>query len=252
MRCWAAKSRFDSHQIEDVIGSNQNEVSHFRKSLSMQQNLVIAQLSFKAPVVNLKNKSKENKKMTLPWVPFMHVHAQSLSNAPLFCDTMDCKPPAPPSMGFSRQEYWFSSVQSLSHVQFLATSWTAACQASLPITNSWSLLRFMSIALVIPSNHLMLCCPLLLLPSISPSIRVFSNELALHIRWPEYWSFSFSISLSSEYLAPISLRMDRLDLLAVQGTLKGLQHHSSKTSILWHSAFFIVQLSHPCMPTGKP
>ena len=125
-------------------------------------------------------------------------------------------------------------------------------QASLSITNSWSLLKLMSIESVMPSNHLILCCPLLLLPSIFPSIRVFSNESLLHIRWPEYWSFSFKISPSNEHPGLISFRMDWLDLLAVQGTLKGLlQHHSSKASILWCSAFFIVQLSHLYMTTGK-
>ena len=125
-------------------------------------------------------------------------------------------------------------------------------QASLSITNSWSLLKPMSIELVMPSNHLILCCSLLLLPSIPPSIRVFSNESALHIRWPKYWSFSFSISPSNEHPGLISLRMDWLNLLSVQGTLKSLfQHHSSKASILQHSAFFTVQLSHPYMTTGK-
>ena len=120
------------------------------------------------------------------------------------------------------------------------------------ITTSWSLLRLMSIESVMPSNHLIPCCPLLLLPSIFPSIRVFSNEPVLHIRWPKYWSFSFSISLSYEYSGLISFRMDLLDLLAVQVTLKSLlQHHSSEVSILWCSAFFIVQLSHPYMTTGK-
>ena len=131
------------------------------------------------------------------------------------------------------------------------TAWTAAHQASLSITSSQSLLKLMSIELVRASNHLILCHPLLLLPSIFPSIRVFSNESALHIRWPKYWSFSFSISPSNEYSGLISFRMDWLDLLAVQGTLKSLlQHHSSKTSILC-SAFFIVQLSHPYLTTGK-
>ena len=145
-----------------------------------------------------------------------------------------------------------SSVQSLSHVRLFATPWTAACQVSLSITNSRSLLRLMSIELVMPSNHLILCCPLFLSPSIFPSIRVFSNESFLHIRWPKYWSFSFSISPSNEYLGLISFRMDWLDLLAVQGTLKSLlQHHSSNASILKHSAFFIVQLSHPYMTMGK-
>ena len=125
-------------------------------------------------------------------------------------------------------------------------------QASLSITHSQSLLKLMSIELVMPSNHLVLCCPFLLLPSIFPSIRVFSNESVLHIRWPRYWSFSFSISPSNEYSGEISFRTDWLDLLSVQGTLKSLlQNRSSKASILWHSAFFIVQLSHPYMTTGK-
>ena len=132
------------------------------------------------------------------------------------------------------------------------TPWTAACQASLSITNSQSLLKLMFIKLVMLSNHLILCCPLLLLPSIFPSIRVFSNESVLCIRWPNYWSFSFSISPSSEYSGLILFRMDWLNLLTIQRTLKSLlQHHSSKTSILWHSAFFTVQFSHPYMTTGK-
>ena len=132
------------------------------------------------------------------------------------------------------------------------TPWTTAHQASLSITNSWSLFKPMSIESVIPSNHLILCHPLLLLPSIFPSIRVFSNESALRIRWPKYWSFSISISPSNEYSGLISFRMDWLDLLAAQGTLKSLlQHHSSKASIFHHSAFFTVQLSHPYMTTGK-
>ena len=136
--------------------------------------------------------------------------------------------------------FQFSSVQSLSHAQLFATPWTAARQASLSITNSQSLFKLMSIELVIPSNHLILCHPLLLLPSIFPSIRVFSNESVLCIRWPKYWSFSFSISPSNEYSGLISFRMDWLDVLAVQGTLNSLlQHHSSKASILWCSAFFI-------------
>ena len=140
----------------------------------------------------------------------------------------------------------------LSRVQLSEAPWIAAHQASLFITNSWSLLKLMSIKSVMPSNYLILCCPLLL-PSIFPSIRVFSNKPALHIRWPKYWSFSFSISPSNEYSGLTSLRMDRLDLLAVQGTLKSLlQHHSSKASILQHSVFFIVQLSHPYMTIGKP
>ena len=146
----------------------------------------------------------------------------------------------------------FSSVQSLSRVQLFATPWTLACKAYLPITNSWSSPKLMSIESVMPSNHLILYCPLLLLPSIFPSIRVFSNESALHIRWPKYWSFSFNISPSNEHPGLISFRMDWLDLLVVQGTLKSLlQHHSSKTSILQCSAFFIVQLWHPYMTTGK-
>ena len=147
--------------------------------------------------------------------------------------------------------FQFSSVQSLSHVRLFAMPWTAEHQASLSITNSWSLLKLMSIELVMPSSHLILCHPLLL-PSIFPSIRVFSDESALHIRWPKYWSFSFSISPSNEYSGLISFRIDRLDNLSVQGTLKSLlQHHSSKASILQHSAFFTVQLSHPYMTTGK-
>ena len=132
------------------------------------------------------------------------------------------------------------------------TPWTAARQASLSITNSWSSLRLTSIKSVMPSSHLILCRPLLLLPSIFPSIRVFSNESALHIRWPKYWSFSFSISPSNEHSGLISFRMDWLDLLAVQGTLKSLlQHYSSKASVLRRSAFFIIQLAHPYMTTGK-
>ena len=146
----------------------------------------------------------------------------------------------------------FSLVQSLNGVWLFVTPWTTARQASLSITNSHSLLKLMSIESVMPSNHLILCCPLLLLPSVFPSIRVFSNESALHIRWPKYWSFSFNISPSNEHSGPISFRMDLLDLLAVQETLKSLlQHHSSKASILWCSAFFRVQLSHPYMTTGK-
>ena len=145
-----------------------------------------------------------------------------------------------------------SSVELLSHVRLFATPWIATCQASLPITNSRSLPKFMSTESVMPSNHLILCRPLLLLPSIFPSIRVFSNESALCIRWPKYWSFSFNISPSNEYSGLISFRVDWLDLLAVQGTLKSLfQHHSSKASILQCSAFFTVQLSHPYMTTGK-
>ena len=165
-------------------------------------------------------------------------------------------------MGFGAQEhqlhmiiiihFHFSSVQFLGIGQLFVTPWAAAHQASLSITNSYSLLKLMSIELVMPSNHLILCHPLLLPPSIFPNIRVFSNESVLHIRWPKHWSFSFSISPSNEHPGLISFRMDCLDLLAVQGTLKSLlQYHSSKPSILWCSAFFTVQLSHPYMTTGK-
>ena len=140
----------------------------------------------------------------------------------------------------------FSSAQSLSHVWLFATPWTAAHQASLSITNSRRSLKLMSIKSMMLSSHLILCCPLLLLPSIFQSIRIFSNECALHIRWPKYWSFSFNISPSDEHSGLISFRMDWLHLLAVQGTVKNLlQHHNSKTSILRRSAIFIVQLSHP-------
>ena len=145
-------------------------------------------------------------------------------------------------------KFWgsLSSAQLLSHVRLFATPWTAARQASLSNSNSQHLLKLMSIESVMPSNHLILCHPLLLPPSIFPSIRIFSNESVLHIRWPKYWSFSFSISPSNEYSGLISFRMDWLDLLEVQRTLKSLlQHYSSEASILWRSAFFIVQLSHP-------
>ena len=147
----------------------------------------------------------------------------------------------------------FSSVQfSLSVMSDPATPWTAARKSSLSIINSWSLFKLMSIASVMPSNHLILCRALLLLTSILPSVRVFSNESVLRIRWPKYWSFSFNISPPSEYSGLISFRLDWLDLPAVQGTLKSLlQHHSSKTSILRHSASFILQLSHPYMTTRK-
>ena len=144
------------------------------------------------------------------------------------------------------------TVQSLSHVRLFEIPWTTACQAYLSITNSRSLLKLMSIELVMPSSHLILCRPLLLLPPIPPSIRVFSGESTLRMRWPKYWSFSFSISPSNEYSGLICPRMDWLDLLAVQGTLKSLlQHLSSKASIFQCSAFFIVQLSHPYITTGK-
>ena len=139
------------------------------------------------------------------------------------------------------------SVQSLSRVRLFGTPWTAAHQASLSITNSQTLLKLMSIKSVIPSNHLILCHPLLLVPSFFPIIRVFSNESVLCIRWPKYWSFSFNISLSNEYSGLISFRMDWLDLFAFQGMLKSLlQHHSSKASILWHSAFFLWSNYHIC------
>ena len=144
------------------------------------------------------------------------------------------------------------SVQSLSHVQLFAIPWTAASQASLSFTNFWSLLKLMFIESVMSSNHLILCSPFLLLPSIPPSIRVFSNESVLHMRWPKSWNFSFSISHSNKYSGLISFRMDWFDFLVVQETHKSLfQHHSSKASILRPSAFFIVQLSHPYMTTGE-
>ena len=140
----------------------------------------------------------------------------------------------------------------LSCVRLFVTPWTAARQASPSITNSWSLLRLTSIELVMPSNYLILCCPLLLLPSVFPSSRVFSNKSVLRIRWPKYWSFSLSISPSNEYSGLISFRIDWFDHLALQGTLKSLlQQHNSKVSVLWCSAFFIVQLSHPYMTTGR-
>ena len=170
----------------------------------------------------------------------------------------------PSSPYFTRHKCWFpraiakyhklqfNSVQSLSHIWFFVPPWTAARQASLSITNSQSSLKLLSIESMMPSNHLILYCPLLLLPSIFPSIRVFTNGSVLHIRWPKYWIFSFSISPSNEYSGLISFRMDWLDLLAVQGTFKGLpQHQSSKASILRCSAFFIGQLSYSYMTTGK-
>ena len=156
------------------------------------------------------------------------------------------------NLSMNQPSVQFSSVQLLSHARLFATPWTAASQVFLSITNSQSLLTLMSIELVMPSNHLILCHPLLFSPSIFPSIRIFSNESALCLMWPKYWNFSFSISPSNEHPGLISFRMDWLDLLAVQGTLKSLlQHHSPKASILWFSAFFIVQLSHPYMTTGK-
>ena len=144
-----------------------------------------------------------------------------------------------------------SSVQSLSRVQLFVTPWTAAHQASLFITNSWSLPKLMSIKSVMPSNHLIHCHPLLLLPSILPSIRAFSNESVLHIRWPKYWSFTFSISPSNEYSGLISFGMDWFDLLQSKGLSRVFSNNNSKASILWGSAFFIVQCSHPYMTTGK-
>ena len=183
-----------------------------------------------------------------------------------YCSIYGSNPPLPPSPACARavkvsrvgthqaepSSVQFSSVQSLSHVRLFAIPWTAAHQASLSITNSWSLLKLMSIESVMPSSHLILCYPLLLLPSIFPSIRFFSNESILRIRWPKYWSLSFTISHSNEYSRLISFRIDWCDL-AVQGTLKSLlQHHGSKASVLWCSACFIVQLSHPYMTTGKP
>ena len=173
------------------------------------------------------------------WAPSRH-------NTCVVCKPMSC-------LVFSKLPIvCFRSVQLFSHVQLFSTPWTAAHQASLSITNSQSSLKLMSIELVMPSNHLILCRPLLLLPSIMCNIRVFSNESVLHIRWPKYCSFSFSISPSNEYSGLISFRIDWLDLLAGQGTLKSLlQHYSSKASILRCSAFFIVQLSHPYMTSGK-
>ena len=145
-----------------------------------------------------------------------------------------------------------SSVQSFSHIGLFVTPWTATHQAYLSITNPQSLRKLRSIESVMPSNHLILCHPLFLLPPIPPSIRVFSNESTFHMRWPKYWSFSFSIIPSKEIPGLISFRMDWLDLLAIQGTLRSLlQHRCSKASILWCSAFFTVQLSHPYMTTGK-
>ena len=177
---------------------------------------------------------------------------QSLSHVWLFATPWIAARQASLSITNQLPSIQFSSVQFLSCVQLFVTPWTAACQASLSITNSWSLLKLMPIESVMPSSHLVLCHPPLLLPSIPPSTRVFSNEWTLRMRWPKYWSFSFSINPSNEHPGLISFRMDWLDLLAVQGTLKNLlQHHSLKASVFWRSAFFTVQLSHPYMTTGK-
>ena len=172
----------------------------------------------------------------------IHYHVQN----PVSCSGHNTEGDKPCSLSSQSNSFQFSSVQSLSHVQLSVTPWTTACQASLSITNSQSLPKLMSIESVMPSSHLIFCHILLLPPSIFPSIRVFSNDSVLCIRWPKYWSFSFNISPSSEHPGLISFRLDWLDLLAVQGTLNSLlQHHSSKASILQHSIFFMVQLSHP-------
>ena len=180
------------------------------------------------------------------YLPDPGVELASTAYPELQADSLPTKPPGKPIM------HMFSSVQSLSHVWLFVTPWIAAHQASLSITNSRSLPKPLSIKSVMLSSKLILCRPLLLLPPILPGISVFSDESALHMRWPKYWSFSFNISPSNEHSGLISFRMDWLDLLAVQGTLKSLlQHHSSKESILLHSAFFIVQLSHLHMTIGK-
>ena len=169
----------------------------------------------------------------------------------LFGYNLEPKSPDPQRL-YSIHRRQVVAVQPFSHVRLFATPWTAACQASLSFTMFWSLLKLMSMELVMPPNHLVLYQPLLLLPSIFPSIRVFSNESALCIRWPTYWSFSFSSSPSNEYSGLISFRTDWFDLLAIQGILKSLlQHHSSKESILWYSAFLMVQFSYPYMTIGK-
>ena len=193
--------------------------------------------------------------MQYSWVPPNHQRQISLVS----CGTLSC---------WSLTRWWTGqflpisvagprkivvvAIQSLSHIWLFATPWTAALQASLSFTISWSLLKYMSIESVMLSNHLILCHSLLLLSSVFPRITVFSSELAFHIRWPRYWSFSFSICPSNEHSGLISFRIDLFDLLAVQGTLKSLfQHHSSKASILQHSAIFMAQLSHPYTTTGK-
>ena len=174
---------------------------------------------------------------SLKFFYFIH-YCSVFKSCPTLCDPMDYSMPSFPAFTIS---WSFDSVQSLSSVRLFATLWSAAHQSSLSITNSRSLLKVIAIGLVMPSHHLILCRPLLLLPSIFPSIRVFSNESVLHIKWPKYWSFSYSISPSNEYSGLISFRMDWLDLLTVQGALKSLlQHHSSKASIPQHSAFLMV------------
>ena len=197
-------------------------------------------------------------------LPIFEAHSSNLSSPNIFCPSNTIFL----SLSDTSEQYFlysqfltqtlpfivqFSSVQWLSHVQLFAPPWTAAHQAFLSITNSLSLLKLMSIESVMPSNHLILCRPLLLPPSIFPSIRVFSNESVFRIRWPKYWSFSINISPSNEYSGLISFRIDWFDLLETQGTLKSLlQHYSSKPSNLWHSAFFIVQLSHHTWLLEKP
>ena len=183
------------------------------------------------------------------------MYAYSLQTCPTFCDSMNCSLSDSSVHGILQEKVLsvqFSSVQLLSRVWFCVTPWITACQASLSLlTNSRGLLKLMCIESVLPSSHRILCHPLLLLPQIPPSIKVFPNESKLCKRWPKYWSFSFSISPSNEHPGLISFRMEWLDLLAVQGTLKSLQHSSSKASIHWCSAFFTFQLSHPYMTTGK-
>ena len=186
------------------------------------------------------------------WSLFQDIFPSQVSNSGLLHCRWILLPPEPKLKPLSDNQSVSQSVQWLSPVRLFANPWIAARQASLSMTNFRSLLKLMSIESVMPNSHLIVCHPLLLLPPIPPSIRIFSNESALHMRWPKYWSFSFSISLPNEHAGLISFRMDWLDLLTVQGTLKSLlQHHSSKASIFWHSVFFIVQLSHPYMTTGK-
>ena len=190
------------------------------------------------------------------FLPYNKMNQPYMYMSPLPLELLSHCHPHPTTIGCHRAPAWAPCIIQLlllfSRVQLFMTPWTAAHQASLSFTIAQSLLKLMSIESVMPSNHLVLYCPLLLLPSIFPSISIFSNELALCIRWPKYWNFSFSISPSNEYSGLISFRMDWLDLLAVQGTFKSLlQHHSSKASVLRLSAFFIVQLSHPYMPTWK-